>query len=91
MAGVMASGEKGILSIVAATHAGMTTDEFEKAVAEWIATAHHPQSKRLYTTMVYQLIDDKEGKPVGIESRIGRRAICPLRSPRRCRARVCVR
>jgi hypothetical protein len=142
MAGVAASGEKGVLQIVAATHAGMTTDEFTQAVQEWMATARHPQTKRPYTGMVYQpmlellaylrangfktfivsgggvefmrpwtervygippeqvvgsagkmkldvrdgkpvlvklpeidLIDDKEGKPVGIQSRIGRRPI----------------
>jgi phosphoserine phosphatase len=142
MAAVAASGEKGILQIVAATHTGMTTEEFSGAVQEWIATARHPQTKRLFTEMVYQpmlellaylrtngfktyivsgggvefmrpwaervygippeqvigssgklklevrdgrpvlvklaeieLVDDKEGKPVGIHSRIGRRPI----------------
>ena len=141
-AGVAASGERGVLRIMAATHAGMTTEEFAQTVEEWIATARHPQTKRLYTEMVYQpmlellsylrasgfktfivsgggvefmrpwtervygippeqvigssgklklevrdgrpvliklaeidLIDDKEGKPVGIQSRIGRRPI----------------
>ena len=142
MAGVAASGEKGVLSIVAATHTGMTTDEFTSAVQDWITTARHPTTGRLYTEMVYQpmlellaylrangfktfivsgggvefmrpwaervygvppeqvvgsagktrlemrdgrpvllklpeldLLDDKEGKPVGIQSRIGRRPI----------------
>jgi len=36
------------------TSAGMTTEEFEKVVQEWIATAKHPVTKRLYTEMVYQ-------------------------------------
>jgi len=142
MSAVAASGEKGILQMMAATHTGMTTDEFSQAVGEWISTARHPQTRRLYTEMVYQpmlelltylrgngfktfivsgggvefmrpwaervygippeqvvgssgklklevrdgrpvllklpeidLIDDKEGKPVGIQSRIGRRPI----------------
>ena len=142
MAGVAASGERGVLEIDAATHTGMTTEEFTQTVQEWIATARHPQTKRLYTEMVYQpmlellaylrangfktfivsgggvefmrpwaeriygippeqvvgssgklkldtrdgrpvliklaeidLIDDKEGKPVGIQNRIGRRPI----------------
>jgi hypothetical protein len=137
-----ASGEKGLLQVVAATHAGMTTEEFEKTVKDWITTAKHPKTGKLYTEMVYQpmlellaylrangfktfivsgggiefmrpwtekvygippeqvvgsslkmkyevrdgkpvllklaeieLIDDKEGKPVGIQSRIGRRPI----------------
>jgi hypothetical protein len=141
-AGVVASGEHGVLQIVAATHAGMTTDEFTRAVQEWIASARHPKTGWLYTEMVYQpmlelldhlrangfktfivsgggvefmrawaervygippeqvigssgklklemrdgqpvliklaeldLLDDKEGKPVGIQSRIGRRPI----------------
>ncbi len=141
-AGALAAGEKGLLEIMAATHAGMTTDEFSQAVQDWIATARHPQTGRLYTEMVYQpmlellaylrangfktfivsgggvefmrpwaervygippeqvvgssgklrldvrdgrpvliklpeidLVDDKEGKPVGIQSRIGRRPI----------------
>ena len=53
-AGVAASGEKGVLSIIAATHSGMTTDEFAAAVQEWASTATHPTTKRLYTAMVYQ-------------------------------------
>ena len=142
MAGVAAAGEKGLLDIVATTHAGMSTEEFEKIVTDWIATARHPKTGRLYTQMVFQpmlellaylrqngfktfivsgggvefmrpwvgrvygippeqvigssirtkyevidgrpvlmrlpevsFIDDKEGKPVGINSHIGRRPI----------------
>jgi haloacid dehalogenase-like hydrolase len=138
----LAGGEKAILEIIAATHTGMTTEEFAKTVTEWIATAKHPRTGKLYTEMVYQpmlellaylrangfktfivsgggiefmrpwtekvygippeqvvgssvklkfemragqpalvklpeidLIDDKAGKPVGIESHIGRRPI----------------
>lgn len=138
----LAGGEKGVMEMMAATHTGMTTDEFAKTVAHWIATAKHPKTGRLYTDMVYQpmlelltylrangfktfivsgggvefmrrwtekvygvppeqvvgssgrlefemrdgkpvlvklpqveLIDDGEGKPVGIQSRIGRRPI----------------
>ena len=37
-----------------ATHAGMTTDEFEKVVKDWLATARHPKFKRPYTELVYQ-------------------------------------
>ncbi len=142
MARVLASGEQGIVQLIAVTHTGMTTEEFTATVREWIATARHPQTKRLYTEMVYQpmlelltylrgngfktyivsgggvefmrawaervygippeqiigssgklkleerdgrpvliklpeieLIDDKEGKPVGIHTRIGRRPL----------------
>ena len=142
MAGLAAGGEKGVLAIMAATHTGMTTDEFDSTVRDWIASAKHPKTGRLLTDMVYQpmlellaylrandfktfivsgggvdfmrpwtekvygippeqvvgsagklklemrdgkpvlvklpaldFIDDKEGKPVGIQSRIGRRPI----------------
>jgi phosphoglycolate phosphatase-like HAD superfamily hydrolase len=142
LAGVAASGEKGVLAIIGATHTSMTTDEFSAAVREWIASARHPTTQRLFTEMVYQpmlellaylrandfktfivsgggvefmrpwaervygippeqvvgssgklkleerngapvlvklpevdLIDDKEGKPVGIQRQIGRRPI----------------
>ena len=142
MKAVATSGEKGVLEIIAATHTGMTTDEFTRAVEEWIGTAKHPKTGRLFTGMIYQpmlellaylrakgfktfivsgggvefmrpwtervygippeqvvgssgklklearggrpvliktpevdLIDDKEGKPAGIHSRIGRRPI----------------
>ena len=51
---VLAGGEKAILPIVIATHTGMTTDEFTQIVRDWIATAKHPVTKRLYTEMVYQ-------------------------------------
>ncbi|SHO51269.1 HAD family hydrolase [Desulfopila aestuarii] len=140
--GALAGGDKAILQIVAATHAGMSTDDFAAIVKEWIGKARHPVSKRLYTEMVYQpmlellsflrtndfktfivsgggiefmrpwteevygippewvvgssiktkyvmqgdtpalmrlpeidFIDDKEGKPIGINSHIGRRPI----------------
>ena len=138
----LAGGEHAVLEIVAATHSGMTTEEFDRIVREWLATAKHPKTARLYTEMVYQpmlellaylrgngfktfivsgggvefmrafadkvygippekvvgstgklkfelrdstpvlmklpevqFIDDKEGKPVGIQMNIGRRPI----------------
>ena len=54
MKGVMAFGLKGIAEIAMATHAGMTTDEFDTIVRDWIATAKHPKTGRPYTKMVYQ-------------------------------------
>jgi hypothetical protein len=50
----LAGGERAMLEIVMATHAGMTTEEFEKLVKDWVANAKHPTSKRPYTEMVYQ-------------------------------------
>jgi hypothetical protein len=139
----LAGGERSLLEIIEATHTGMTTEEFDKTVKDWIATAKNPATKRLYTECVYQpmlellaylrangfktfivsgggiefmrpwtesvygippeqvvgssgklkyemrdgqpvlvklpeinLIDDKAGKPVGIQQYIGRRPIC---------------
>jgi phosphoglycolate phosphatase-like HAD superfamily hydrolase len=54
VAAVVASGEKGLAAMMSATHAGMTTVEFEQIVADWIASARHPASGRPYTSMVYQ-------------------------------------
>ena len=54
MKGVAAAGEKGVMQMIAATHTGMTTDEFSKIVSDWIATAKHPATGKLYTDMVYQ-------------------------------------
>ncbi|MDH4057161.1 MAG: haloacid dehalogenase-like hydrolase [Cyclobacteriaceae bacterium] len=51
---VMAGGEHGLLQLVMATHAGMTTDEFETIVQDWISTAKHPTSGKLYKEMAYQ-------------------------------------
>ena len=50
----LAGGEKAILEIVMATHAGMTTEAFEQTVKDWLASAKHPKTGRLYTEMVYQ-------------------------------------
>jgi len=52
--GALAQGEKAILGIMAATHSGMTTEEFASSVEAWAASAKHPKSGRLYTEMVYQ-------------------------------------
>ena len=54
VAGALAGGERAIVEIVMASHAGMTTEEFEQTVKDWVATARHPVTKRLYTGMVYQ-------------------------------------
>jgi len=54
MKAVLAGGEKALMQIVAASHVGNTTEEFEAAVTDWIATALHPTTRRKYTEMVYQ-------------------------------------
>jgi len=50
----LAGGMKSVGEIVMATHAGMTTDEFETIVKNWVATAKHPETNRRYVEMVYQ-------------------------------------
>jgi phosphoglycolate phosphatase-like HAD superfamily hydrolase len=52
--GLAATGMKGIVEILAATHAGMTTDEFARIAHDWLTTARHPKRDRLYTDLVYQ-------------------------------------
>lgn len=54
MQGLAATGEKGMLQLVAATHTGMTTEEFNGIVQEWIKTARHPKYKQPYNACVYQ-------------------------------------
>ncbi|MFL5163517.1 MAG: HAD family hydrolase [Microvirga sp.] len=54
MSALAAAGEKGAVEIVAATHAGMTPDEFKQQVKEWLATAKHPRFERRYEELVYQ-------------------------------------
>lgn len=54
MAALAASGEHGMLQLLAATHAGITTEEFDAIVRAWLATAKHPKLARPYTQLVYQ-------------------------------------
>ncbi len=50
----LAGGERSLMELFMATHTGNTTVEFEQIVKDWIATAKHPKTDRLYTEMVYQ-------------------------------------
>jgi len=50
----LAGGDHALLEIVMATHAGMTTVEFERIVKDWLATTKHPKTGKLFTEMVYQ-------------------------------------
>jgi phosphoserine phosphatase len=50
----LAGGERALLEMAMATHAGMSSDEFSAVVAAWIAGARHPKTGRAYTEMVYQ-------------------------------------
>lgn len=54
LAAVAATGEKGLLELTMATHAGMSVDEFAALVRTWLQTARHPTTGRSYTELVYQ-------------------------------------
>ena len=51
---VVATGEKGVVQLMAATHAGMTVDQFQKIVGDWLATARNPKLNHLHTECIYQ-------------------------------------
>jgi len=51
---VGASGAKGIMEIMMATHSGMSAAEFDKEVSDWLATTKQPKFKRPYTELIYQ-------------------------------------
>jgi hypothetical protein len=50
----MKQGEKGLLQVVAASHAGMTTDLFESTISQWIDTAKNPAKQKLYKELVFE-------------------------------------
>jgi phosphoglycolate phosphatase-like HAD superfamily hydrolase len=54
MKAALAGGQKSLVEMIITTHSGMTTDEFDKTVKDWMATATHPKTGRHYNEMVYQ-------------------------------------
>lgn len=53
LAGIAKSGEKGVVELGMVTHAGMTTDEFDKIVTDWYATAKHPKTGKPFAEMTF--------------------------------------
>lgn len=51
---LIASGKKGLMEIIMASHTGMTTEQFGEIASHWINTARHPKYKQLYNACVYQ-------------------------------------
>lgn len=49
-----ALGHRELLQLIAATHAGMTSDEFTATVTDWLRAAKHPRFDRSYLECVYQ-------------------------------------
>lgn len=54
MKALAAAGQKGLMEIVAATHTGISTEDFTQIASDWIATAKDPRWGKLYTELVYQ-------------------------------------
>jgi phosphoserine phosphatase len=52
--GALAGGEKGVVEMMMATHAGMTSEEFAAIARQWLASAKNPATGRLYREMTYQ-------------------------------------
>ena len=74
---IMEGGEPALIEIVTATHSGMSVEDFTASVADWIATAKHPQTGLRYTEMTYQpmvdLLDYLRDERVPDLDRLGRR------------------
>ena len=54
MKAFMAGGEKSLATVLGLAHSGMTTEEFENTVKQWLRTSRHGKTGRRYNRMVYQ-------------------------------------
>jgi phosphoglycolate phosphatase-like HAD superfamily hydrolase len=54
VAAVVEGGKAGLVELLGATGSGMTVEAFQADAADWLATAEHPEKRRLFTSMVYQ-------------------------------------
>ncbi len=52
--GIAGSGMEGLMTLLMATHTGMTQADFEAEVKAWGETAMHPTKNKHYTELVYQ-------------------------------------
>jgi phosphoglycolate phosphatase-like HAD superfamily hydrolase len=50
----LAAGEDSVMQVLAATHAGMTTESYDRIAREWLKTKRDARFKRPYSTLVYQ-------------------------------------
>jgi hypothetical protein len=48
-----ALGKKAVMELFAATHAGMSEDDFDAIASEWFASAKHPRFNRLFKRCTY--------------------------------------
>ncbi|MFT7594219.1 MAG: hypothetical protein ACI8R4_001537 [Paracoccaceae bacterium] len=51
---LLAGGEAALLEVINATHSGVSVDDFQASVAEWVASARHPDTGLGYDQMTYQ-------------------------------------
>lgn len=51
---VLKTGMHGLMELVMASHSGMTAEEFDAIVTNWLSTAKHPRFKRPYNELIYQ-------------------------------------
>ncbi|CAL8480860.1 HAD family hydrolase [Caballeronia sp. S22] len=52
--GALASLQKPLMRLVAVANSGMTVDQYDKTIRNWLATTQHPTLKRPFTELVYQ-------------------------------------
>ncbi len=52
--GLASSGMHGLMTLLMATHANITSEEFKQTVLEWAKGAKHPTLQRSFTDLVYQ-------------------------------------
>ena len=51
---VIASGSEGLLEVIAVSHSGMTVNNFQDDVVNWLENARHSTTGKRYSDMVYQ-------------------------------------
>ncbi|MEZ8349167.1 HAD family hydrolase, partial [Vibrio splendidus] len=51
---VLGSGEEGLLKIIMATHSGMTVEQYQQDVEQWLAVAKDKRFNKAYTDLTYQ-------------------------------------
>ena len=54
MSALSKQGMRGLMELIMTTHTGMTTEEFDTTVKEWVKTAKHPTKNVGYDELVYQ-------------------------------------
>ncbi|MCB9904709.1 MAG: haloacid dehalogenase-like hydrolase [Planctomycetes bacterium] len=50
----LAGGEEALLELMAATHGGISTEDFSDSVRSWLEEARHPKTGKRFDEMVYQ-------------------------------------